>query len=88
MDQDKLIHLEGGLWFPLGVDEALRAQRGQVDSISIHGKSVTVNLAKEMILVVADHNGQIALEHLPIAELDVPGVVSFAQVTPLPTNTP
>jgi hypothetical protein len=90
MDSDRLIHLERGRWFPLGIDDSERAMQGQVLSMKIRGKDVFVELVKEIILIVTYSGEQLTLEHLPIAELDVPGIVSFQQVqnvTPQPSAT-
>lgn len=88
LDQDGLLHLEGGIWFALGVGEAFKAHQGRVEAITLHGKYVTINLSQEIVLVVDDYNGQIGLESLPIADPDVPGTVLFFRASSLATNTP
>jgi len=88
LDKDGLLHLEGGIWFALGVGEAVKAHQGNVEAITLHGKYVTINLSKEIVLVVDDYKGQLGLESLPIAPLDEPGTVLFFRASPLATNTP
>jgi len=88
LDQDGLLHLEGGIWFALGVSDAFKAHQGRVEAITLHGKYVTINLSKEIVLVVDDYNAQIGLESLPIAPLDEPGTVLFFRTSTLPPVTP
>jgi hypothetical protein len=84
LDEDKVVHLESGLWFPLGVREAREAAQGAVLSIPIQGTRVEVNLGREVLLLVSIQHDHILLSHLSITDPDSLGTVYFERVTVLP----
>lgn len=92
MDADKLIHLEGGRWYPRGAREAEKLTNGAIESIVVRGKRVEVDLAEETLLIVYNFIGEeIVLGHLHIGDPDGFGTVYFHRIdtiTPEVTSDP
>lgn len=81
LDSKKILHLEKGLWFPLGLDEALSTAANTVMSVEVRGERVLVNLQDEILLVADyDSNNDVTLAHLPIGDLDSLGTVYFQKL--------
>jgi hypothetical protein len=92
LDESKIVHLEGGRWYPLGIPYAERLALGMSHASVIDwaGKRVELN-GKEALLLVHAHRGAprgMILMHMPVGDPDSPQTVKFYLVaTPVPIVT-
>ena len=86
IDEDGYIHLEDGLWFPLGSESAVDAKTdGMVLSLPIHGERTLVDLESEILLLPVNYDGLLRLRHLPVGDLDSPLSIELVKQTLTPS---
>jgi len=87
IDEDGFVHLEGGIWFPLGSARAIDAKAdGMVLSLPIYGKRILVDLQSEILLLPVNYDGVLRLRHLPVGDLDSPMSIELVKQAQTPSQ--
>ena len=93
LESGRILHLEGGRFYPLGIKDAEDLASGRLGASLINPIGERVELDGTEIVLYAsgysDAPGGVVLEHLAVGDPDSPNIVRFYRVTTLvPVATP